>query len=301
MNRNYIETLKEHNIEFIENAPMSKYTSFKTGGSASLLVLPKTIDEVVLLKDLFDKYIVLGNCTNVVVSDDGLDVPVIYFGSNFNAMSIENNILKAQSGVKLAQLYSYSVSNGFTGLEFLSGIPGSVGGAIYMNAGAYGPEIADVLKSAVCLDENGRLVTVENKDCDFSYRHSGFMKKNCIILGGEFILEKGDTEESRAYARELNTRRKDKQPLEYPSAGSVFKRPEGYFAGKLIEDSGLKGCQIGGAQVSEKHAGFIINKGGATSMDIINLIKHVQEVVYNNYQVKLETEIRFLGYDKEVF
>ena len=296
-------------VKLFENAVLSEYTSFKTGGPADVLARPTTIDEVQALVKLAKSekipYYILGNGTNMLVSDEGFRGLIIALKDlNGDIIFSETGegdtvAVSAYAGCTLARLASEAASKGYAGLEFTAGIPGSVGGAVVMNAGAYGGEIKDILEFADVLDENGEIIRLDNKDLDFSYRHSIIQEKNYIVLSVSFILKPGDEKTIKAEIKELNERRREKQPLEYPSAGSTFKRPEGLFAGKLIEDSGLKGFSVGDAQVSEKHCGFVINKGKATSSDIYELISQVIEKVYDKTSVVLEPEIKLLGFDED--
>ena len=295
-------------VKLYKNAPLSEYTSFKTGGPADALVRPTTIEEVQALvkfaKEEDIPYYILGNGTNMLVSDEG------FRGLIISLKDLNGDIVFSQTGDKdtwlastyagctLARLASEAASKGCSGLEFAAGIPGSVGGAVVMNAGAYGGEIKDILDFADVLDENGDVVRLSNKELDFGYRHSIIQEKEYIVLSVSFILKKGDEEAIKAEIKELGERRREKQPLEYPSAGSTFKRPEGLFAGKLIEDSGLKGFSVGDAQVSEKHCGFVVNKGRAKSADIYELISEVIEKVYDKTGVVLEPEIKLLGFEE---
>ena len=279
------------------NVPLRGLVSFRTGGNADLVIFPKTQDELIeachILKGR--DYFVLGNGTNILFPDEGFRRPIICLAENFSGFKkIDDNTFRALSGTKLVTVCNYALKNSLTGLEFAYGIPGSVGGAVYMNAGAYGGEIKDVLKSVRILKRNGEIKTLDASELDLSYRHSVFHNNNDIILSADFELQKGDHSEIEAKMNELMAKRKEKQPLEYPSAGSTFKRPEGYFAGKLIEDCGLKGFSIGGAQVSEKHAGFVINRGHCTVNDILAVIDYVQRTVFQRFGVQLEPEVRII-------
>ena len=288
--------LDKHDIPYMENACMAGYTSFRTGGNASLLILPDSMEKILaLLREQLSDYIVLGSCSNILVSDEGVKTPVILLQNNFSDIYMEDGKIHALAGARLSTLANFAISNSLRGLEFAGGIPGSVGGGVFMNAGAYGGELKDCIKEVHAADLKGELHVFNNEECDFSYRHSRFSQGDLIVLKAVFSLEEGIASESAEILRELNRRRKEKQPLEYPSAGSTFKRPAGYYAGALIESSGLKGTKIGGAEVSEKHAGFIINSGDATSRDIYELIKYVQKVVYEKHGVKMEPEVRFIG------
>lgn len=281
------------------NEPMKNHTSFKVGGPVDLLLTPNTeqqIKEILLL--LASKkipFFIMGNGSNLLVSDDGFRGVVIKIYNNFNDCKVEENILNAQSGILLSKLSKIALENNLGGLEFASGIPGTLGGAVTMNAGAYSGEMKDVLISAHVIDKSGNIFEIVNGDLQLGYRTSAIDKQDLIVLSSKVKLNSTPFDEIKGRIDDLDYKRKSKQPLEWPSAGSTFKRPEGYFAGKLIEDSGLRGYQLGGAQVSEKHCGFVINKDNATATDIINLIHHVQKVVNENYGVKLETEVKYLG------
>lgn len=272
---------------------MKNHTSFKIGGNAETVVFPKTVGEMVEVIKNTVSPLVLGKGSNVLVSDEGIK-GVVVITEKMAEVSADGNIIKADCGAMLSKIANVALESSLEGFEFASGIPGTLGGAILMNAGAYGGEMKDVIKSVTFCDEKGELFTAEGKDCDFSYRHSYFSDKKLYILSAEIELKKGNKEKVRSLMNELNARRKEKQPLNYPSAGSTFKRPDGYFAGKLISDSGLKGFSIGGAQVSEKHAGFVINTGNATCRDVLDLIEHCKKTVFEKYSVKLEPEVRII-------
>ena len=297
-----INFLKESNIEFEENVAGARLCSFKVGGNIRVLVKPKNVDQLTGLYAFLNENdidnVLLGRGSNVVVSDNGFDGVVVSLGefSKIGLDVTDENCIVAGAGASMASLANFAHQNGLAGLEFAHGIPGSVGGGVYMNAGAYGGEISQVLESCLAFDmDSGMLCVVDGADCDFSYRHSAFMDyKNLIVLFATFELKKGNPDEIKAKMDEYKAKRVASQPLEYPSAGSTFKRPEGHFAGKLIEDCGLKGYAIGGAQVSEKHAGFVINKGGATATDIENLVVHIQKTVKEKFDVSLECEIEFV-------
>jgi UDP-N-acetylmuramate dehydrogenase len=277
------------------NEPMSKHTSFKTGGPADVLVIPENREEIVKLFKLDVPKTIIGNGTNLLVKDGGIRGLVIKISKN-NNYSISENVVTAESGISVVKLSKICADNGLSGLEFACGIPGTLGGAVMMNAGAYGGEFKDVVFETEFLDNNGNVSTITNHE--FGFRSSVFMKMNGIILSSKLKLNYEDKEIINNKMKELTEARKAKQPLNMPSAGSTFKRPEGYFVGKLIEEVGLKGYSIGGAQVSTLHAGFIVNSGNATSTDILNLIHHIQNIVNDKYGVNLETEIRIIGEDK---
>lgn len=299
MNR-LINGLEERKISYRLNEPMRLYTTFKTGGPAELFIIPRDEDELkqilCLCSDTDTDYFVLGKGSNLLVSDDGIrNKAVIYIGENFGYIKeIDDCTFEAGAGASVASVCKYALSKSLSGLEFAYGIPGSVGGAAFMNAGAYGGEVKDVIRLCKHISSDGEVGEFSVDELDFSYRHSVYSKGGYVITGVVFRLEKGDRSEIEEAMHDFISRRKDKQPLEYPSAGSVFKRPEGYFAGALIEQSGLKGKRIGGAMVSEKHAGFIINYDNATTEDVVNLIKYCQKTVKDNFSVDMETEIQFV-------
>ena len=293
-----IEALKEivpaERILFQE--PMKLHTTFRIGGPASLLCFPETTEQ---LKNLLaacktEQYpiLMLGAGSNLLVADEGLDAVVIAT-ERLNDIAVEGNTIRAEAGVSLARLAQFAQSNGLAGLEFASGIPGSVGGGILMNAGAYGGEMKDVVESVVMYYLTDQaLCEVKSEDCGFGYRQSSFTKVNCAITGAVFKLTKDEPEAIAARMHEMNEKRRKNQPLDLPSAGSAFKRPVGGYAAALIDEAGLKGYTVGGAQVSEKHAGFVVNKGGASYDDIVALMDHVRREVYEKSGITLEPEIR---------
>ncbi|MBQ7861453.1 MAG: UDP-N-acetylmuramate dehydrogenase [Clostridia bacterium] len=293
-----ISKLSQANISVSLDEPMKSHTTFKTGGNASVFICPKNeseLSEVLKIINSFElKPFILGNGSNLLVSDEGItDRPVIYIGEAFNQVKlIDETTIEVGAGAMLTVPCRFALEHSLTGLEFAFGIPGSCGGAAYMNAGAYGGEMKDVIVRCNHIDFNGNPGHFDASELDFGYRHSVYSEKDCVITSIVFSLKKGDKEEINAKMRELLQRRKDKQPLEYPSAGSVFKRPEGYFAGALIEQSGLKGKRIGGAMVSEKHSGFIINYDNATTKDVLDLVKFCQDTVMEKFGVALEREIK---------
>ncbi len=287
-------------IEYRLNAPMLEYTSFKTGGPADVLILPKNEPELrrvlSLCADEEIRPFIFGNGSNLLVSDDGIRGVSVRLASNFDDIRLLNgDMIFCTAGTKLAKLCNFALENSLTGLEFAYGIPGTAGGAAYMNAGAYGGEMKDVLVSCNHLDYSGNPGRLTGEQLGLSYRRSAYTDKYFVITGITVKLEKGDKEEINAKMKDILSRRVDKQPLELPSAGSFFKRPEGYFAGALIEQCGLKGFSVGGAQVSEKHAGFVVNKGGATTSEIMELGKIVSEKVFSETGVKLEMEVKYIG------
>ena len=292
-----IDLAKKLNIEYLENEPMSLHTTFKIGGEARLVVMPKSEEDISALVKACNensiRYLVVGNGSNMLVSDGGIDACIILLGKDFSdVFLIDETTIFAQAGAQLIKACRLALENELTGLEFAYGIPGSCGGAAFMNAGAYGGEMKDVLFKCSHIDKNGEKGFLEGDELKLSYRHSAYYDNNCIITGLYMKLQKGDKAEIKAKMEDLLSRRKDKQPLEYPSAGSTFKRPEGYFAGALIEECGLKGSSVGGAQVSEKHAGFVINKGGASCKDVLELCEKISKTVEKEKGVKLEMEIR---------
>lgn len=285
--------------DIYEYEPLSEHTTFKVGGPARLFVSPHSIEELALavseIKKSGEPWFLLGRGSNVLVSDKGFDGVVIHVAGGISDVQVNGNNIIAGAGANLSAIAKAALDAGLGGLEFASGIPGSLGGAIYMNAGAYGGEIKDVCTEVTLLDEAGNICKVKASDMEFSYRHSAAMDKGYIICGATFSLQPKDPSDIKALMDDFAQRRKDKQPLEYPSAGSTFKRPEGYFAGALIEQAGLSGYSIGGAAVSDKHCGFVINKDSATASDIYNLCKHIQKTVQDKFGVQLELEVRTLG------
>lgn len=279
------------------NEPMKKHTTFKTGGNADILVTPTSKEELIECLKLNVPKLIIGNGSNLVVKDGGIRGLVIKT-TKVNGIKLENDdILEAETGCFLGKIAMFARDNSLTGFEFASGIPGTLGGAVSMNAGAYGGEIKDVVIESTYADTSGNVYTISNEEHEFGKRKSFFTGKEYIVLSSKIKLARGEYEEIKNKMDELRVARNTKQPITMPSAGSVFKRPEGYFAGKLIEDSGLKGYRIGGAEVSTLHAGFIVNVDNATSKDILDLIKHIQETVKKNYGVLLETEVKIIGED----
>lgn len=286
--------------QILENEPMSRHTTFRVGGPADVLFLPEgeeqLMEALAAAKAAGVDTVVIGNGSNLVVRDGGIRGLVIALGEGMAAIARTGNIVTAWAGASLARVSAYAQASGLSGLEFASGIPGTLGGGCAMNAGAYGGQLSDVLVDArVLLDGGIRPLTVE--EMQMGYRTSLPLREGGIVVSARFALTPDDPEAIGERMRDLNARRRDKQPLNYPSAGSTFKRPEGYFAGALIEQAGLKGRSVGGAQVSEKHAGFIVNTGGATASDILGLIRLVQDEVEARSGIRLETEVRILGED----
>ncbi len=292
----FIDGIKKERIKF--NEPMSNHTSFKTGGNADIFLTPATKEEIVFCieKCIEEKipYTIIGNGSNLLVRDKGIRGAVIQIGNNYGNIMKNDEIITVQSGAMLSKIGNYALENSLEGFEFASGIPGTLGGALTMNAGAYGGEMKDIVETVTAY-KDGNVIELKNKDCLFGYRTSLFLKGKYVLLKANIKLKKGIYKEIEKKMKDLMNRRIEKQPLNLPSAGSTFKRPEGYFAGKLIMDSGLKGFSIGGAQVSEKHCGFIVNKGGASSKDIEELIEYVKNNVYSKFNVMLETEVRIIG------
>jgi len=294
-----IGALDAANIPYKTDLPLSEHSTFRIGGRAALALLPRSCEEMIsaikLAKSSGEKYAVIGNGSNILFSDAGYD-GIIILTEKMTRFSVKENRISAGCGLSFTRLAVIAKDSYLTGLEFAYGIPGTVGGAVYMNAGAYGGETRDVLDSAIVFNSaDGSVKEYKNSDCGFDYRASVFAKNdNLTVLSADFVLKSGNQSEIVDKMSDLMSRRKEKQPLEFPNAGSTFKRPEGYFAGKLIEDSGLKGYRIGGAEVSPKHAGFIVNVGGATADDVLRLIEHIKETVLRNYGVTLECEIKYV-------
>lgn len=280
------------------NEPMKSHTTFRIGGPTDIMVKPQSIEAlgetIKLCKEYQVPYYILGNGSNLLVADEGFRGVMIQIYHNLSQIKVEGNQVIAQAGALLSRIATKALENSLTGFEFAHGIPGTLGGAVVMNAGAYGGEMKQVLVSCKVMDEQGNLLTLTNEELELGYRTSIIHNKNYIVLEATLRLEQGNQEEISSYMKELMGRRKEKQPLDKPSAGSTFKRPEGHFAGKLIMDSGLRGYRLGHAMVSDKHCGFLINDGGATCKEVEELIKHVQKVVKEKYQVELEPEVKIL-------
>lgn len=278
--------------------PMSSHCTFRAGGNAKYYVIPdeykKVRDVLRLCVEENIPYYVIGNGSNLLVQDDGFDGVIIEIDSALAKIEINGNEIVAKAGAKLSKIAVKALNESLTGFEFAHGIPGNLGGAVTMNAGAYGGEMKDVLKWVKVLDNNGEMKTLKAEELELGYRTSIIVKEKMIVLEACIELHEGNRDEIEMHMKELMAKRKEKQPLEYPSAGSTFKRPEGYFAGKLIQDAGLKGYRVGGAMVSEKHSGFVINYDNATATDIINLMKDVRKKVYEEFQVTLEPEVKIL-------
>ncbi len=294
------EAAQKFGADFQENVALSKLTSFRTGGPAALLVQPNScaaLQEILAAcRKENARYCVIGNASNLLVSDAGFSGVVLRIGPAMSAMEdLRNGRVRCEAGASLTALCNFACRLGLSGLEFAFGIPGTAGGAAYMNAGAYGGEMKDVLVACSHVSPDGKLEGFTGQGLQLSYRHSVYSDTSYVITELELQLKPGDPEAIRAAMNENKRKRAEKQPLEFPSAGSTFKRPQGYYAGALIEDSGLKGYSIGGAQVSLKHAGFIINTGSATTADILALIAHVRKTVFEKYGVLLEPEVKYIG------
>ncbi len=280
------------------NEPLDRHTTFKIGGAADVFVSVRSVDELGIVLKSAKIYAVpvfiIGKGSNLLVSDNGIEGAVVSL-AGLDGIEVSGNSITCGAGANLSALCIRARDEGLSGLEFAFGIPGSVGGALYMNAGAYGGEMSQAVRNALCMDADGNLITLSLEEMELGYRTSAFKKRGLIILSATFELNADKGEEINGRMQELLSRRKDKQPLEYPSAGSTFKRPEGHFAGALIEKNGLKGAGVGAAQVSEKHAGFVINTGDATCADVLALIEKIQKTVFNADGVRLETEVIFVG------
>lgn len=278
---------------------MGKHTTFRIGGPADCVLLPQSAGELAAVLKICREenvpYFILGNGSNLLVSDEGYRGAVIQIYRNMNEIEVKGCEITSGAGALLSQIAARAVGEDLTGFEFASGIPGTLGGACVMNAGAYGGEMKDVLKSVTAMSSDGEIRVFSVQELDLGYRHSALMDGGYIVLAATLQLDHGDPEKIRALTEELRSRRTSKQPLDLPSAGSTFKRPEGYFAGKLIQDAGLRGFGIGGAQVSEKHCGFVVNTGSATAGDVYRLIRHIQAEVKKQFGVELQPEIKFLG------
>lgn len=298
----FIEVLKSKGIKFALSEPMKNHTTFRIGGAADIFITVSSEEQLCAALAAAREYGVpvfcVGKGSNLLVSDGGIEGAVISL-SGLNEIKISGNIISCGAGAALSALCIAARNAGLSGLEFAYGIPGSAGGAVFMNAGAYGGEISDVVRSVRAADMNGNIYAVSAADLKFGYRTSAFRENGLIILSAEFELRRAEYEEINGKMEELLNKRREKQPLEYPSAGSAFKRPTGYFAGALIEKNGLKGARVGGAQVSVKHAGFIVNAGGASASDVLKLIEEVKEKVLRADGVMLEPEILFVGRKEE--
>lgn len=289
--------LGEENV--FTKEPMSRHTTFRAGGPADFFVTPEKEGQVrktlSLLKEAQVPRYIMGNGSNLLVGDRGYRGVILQICKKMNRIRIQDTVIQAQAGALLSKIAAEAQAKGLTGFEFASGIPGSLGGAVMMNAGAYGGEMKQVLTQAQVLNASGEIEDVLAEEMELGYRSSVFSRNGGVILSASIQLGPGDPPAIQSRMEELKYLRTSKQPLEYPSAGSTFKRPEGYFAGKLIQDAGLRGFQVGGAQVSEKHCGFVINKDQATAMDIRSLMEQVSEKVYAQFGVRLEPEVKLIG------
>lgn len=285
-------------VRVLENEPMARHTTLKVGGPASFFAIPADENEAAAVLRAARAHALpvmpLGRGSNLLVCDEGFDGVILYMGEKMGAVTVEDNRIVAGAGATLAVLAGAAAGAGLSGLQFAGGIPGSVGGGVMMNAGAFGAVIANCVESVRCLDMDGHVREITNEEMHFSYRHSRAMEENLIVLSAAFRLEEGEREDIYAQMKEYAACRRERQPLSYPSAGSFFKRPEGHFAGALIEKANLKGLTVGGAQVSEKHAGFLINIGGATAQDFLTLKDEVQRRVFELSGVRLEPEVRII-------
>ena len=292
------EIIDESKIKY--NEPMKKYTTMKVGGPCDAIIFPESIEDIKnVIKFCSDekiKYYVIGNGSNLLVKDEGIQAVIVKIGHKFSNVSIKGNIIEVLAGCTMPLLSKFAKKNLLSGLEFSCGIPGTIGGGIKMNAGAYGSEISNVIETVTYMDEKQNIKTIKKEECEFGYRKSIFtLNSNYIILSATFKLTPGKENEIEEKMRINSEARREKQPLEYPNFGSVFKRPEGYFVGKLVSDAGLRGYTIGGAQVSKKHTGFIVNIGNATCKDVMDLIKYIQDTVYEKFEVRLTPEVVIIG------
>lgn len=302
MNRTNVIHLLEKKINreyIIEDEMMNKHTTFKVGGPADLYVIPRSEEELVYAIEVCKSenvpYYVIGNGSNLLVTDKGFRGVIIEVYRQMSDITVEGNCITAYAGALLSKIANTALEHGLTGLEFAHGIPGALGGAVTMNAGAYDGEMKQVLESATVIDDKGQVRTLSADELELEYRKSIISRLGYTVIKATMRLEGGDKEAISAKMKDLMQRRRDKQPLEYPSAGSTFKRPVGHFAGKLIMDAGLRGYQLGGAQVSEKHCGFVINKDHATCQDILDLIHYIQEEVKSKFDVQIEPEVKMIG------
>lgn len=305
MNQETAEKIREQIARYTGNdivhvdEPMRNHTTFRIGGPADLFIAPAAESELKIaldvIRDAGIPYFIVGNGSNLLVSDDGFRGAVISLGKSLTGITVDHTVIHAMAGTLLGQIANTAKEESLTGLEFAAGIPGSLGGACVMNAGAYGGEMKQVLSGVRCIDENGNFLNLTADRLELGYRTSIFQKHPWIVVSADIALQEGQKDQIAAKINDLRERRQEKQPLNFPSAGSTFKRPEGYFAGKLIMDAGLRGYTVGGAQVSEKHCGFVINKGDATASDVRRLIADVQNIVLEKFGVRLQPEVRFLG------
>lgn len=293
----FCQQLGDERVRFEE--PMCDHTTFRIGGPAEVFVMPESYEQIAWVirqcRQAEIPYFILGNGSNLLVSDHGYRGVIIQLDRNLGEITVKGTEIRAAAGSLLSTIAATARKSSLTGFEFAGGIPGTLGGAVTMNAGAYGGEMKDVLKEVTVMDGDGKIFTLPASELEMGYRTSIIKTAGYLVLSARITLSRGKEEDIKARTRELSEMRTQKQPLDYPSAGSTFKRPEGYFAGKLIMDSGLRGYSVGGAMVSEKHCGFVINKGNATAEDVVSLMKHVTEVVQEKYGVTLEPEVKFLG------
>lgn len=300
MRRDFLEKIREvvGAERLYEAEPMSRHTTFRVGGPADVLVCPEysELPQLIrLCRDCEIPYCVVGNGSNLLVGDGGIRGVVIELSKAMETVTIDGDYILAEAGALLSRVANLAADHGLTGMEFAAGIPGSIGGAVVMNAGAYGGEMKDIVESVTVLDREGTQKVLTAEQMEFGYRSSCVTEHGYTVMQSRLKLAAGDRDKIRQRMAELGEMRREKQPLEYPSAGSTFKRPEGYYAGKLIMDAGLRGYQVGGAQVSEKHCGFVINRGNATAGDIRRLMKDVSDEVQRQFGVSLEPEVKFLG------
>lgn len=285
--------------EVLFNEEMKKHTTFEIGGPCDVMLIPEKEDQVVnalrVIKEKGFSYMVIGNGSNLLISDKGLRKVIIKLGEAFSDLKIEGEKLTVQAGAELSKVAKDSIEKNLAGMEYVSGIPGNIGGAITMNAGAYGGEMKDIVESVKVLGQDLQIHTYSNEEMHFSYRHSRVQEEDLIVLEVVLSLKEGNPDEIKELYDSLTERREDKQPLEYASAGSTFKRPEGYYAGKLIDDAGLRGYRYKNAMVSEKHCGFVINVGGSTCEEVLHVIHHIQKEIYDKYRVELQPEVKILG------
>lgn len=285
----------------LENELMKKHTTFKVGGPADILVQPASIEEIEKTLEICKTekvpFTIIGNGSNLLVRDGGIRGVIIKIADLFSGISVSGNILKAEAGATMSRISNRALENSLGGFEFASGIPGTIGGAVTMNAGAYGGEMKDWVSLVTCIDKDGKIKQYSNSEMEFGYRKSLVQKNELLVLEVELELQKNDYKDIKAKIDDFTEKRTTKQPLHLASGGSTFKRPEGHFAGKLIEDSGLRGLRYKNVQVSEKHCGFVVNHGDSSASDVLHLIGTVKKTVYDNFKVKLETEIRIIGED----
>ena len=303
MRQVFVQNFRNHIIkgEVLEQEPMARHTTFKVGGPADLFVEPGSREEIRFALEAARRdqvpFFIVGKGSNLLVSDEGYRGMILHIGTKMSQITVRDDLIEAEAGAPLSKIARTAFEHGLTGMEFAAGIPGSLGGAVVMNAGAYGSEMKDILSEVDVFAQDGSLLTIPADELALSYRHSCILDKGYIVLAARIRLHPGEPEAISRRMNELARARKEKQPLEYPSAGSTFKRPEGYFAGKLVQDAGLKGYAVGGARISDKHSGFVINAGGANAEEIRSLIRQVQSKVNSQFGVMLEPEVRFLGFD----